>query len=927
MSAIDYKATVNLPETDFPMKAGLTQREPEMLKRWDEMGLYQRMREAGKGRPRYVLHDGPPYANGILHAGHALNKILKDIVVKSKQMSGFDAPYVPGWDCHGLPIEHKVVNELGSEAKGLTQVEIRQRCRAFALKYVDLHREGFRRLGVTGDWERPYLTLSPEYVATIIRVFSEMYLKGIVYKGLKPIHWCPSCETALAEAEVEYANHTSPSVFVKFEALKPLPGLSGKVSYVIWTTTPWTLPANRAVCVHPEFEYGAFDVGGETLIMATLLAPAALEACGITNHTRIKTFAGTELEGYTYKHVFDSAKECPVILGDHVTLDAGTGCVHTAPGHGQEDYVVGARYGIPPFSPVDSRGVFTAEGGKYAGQQVFRANPQIVEDLTASGHLLGSSKLEHSYPHCWRCSKPVIFRATPQWFIGVDHDGLRERLLQGVDQVQWVPDWGKERIQGMIAQRPDWCISRQRAWGVPIPVFYCADCDEPYATAESLKRIEELALSTADGIDRWFDTPASELLPSGAACAKCGGKAFRKETDILDVWFDSGVSNRAVCELRSDLAWPADMYLEGSDQHRGWFQASIIPAVAVKGTPPFRTVVTTGYVVDGEGKKMSKKLGNSLDLTDLTNGYGADIARLWVTGENYRQDIRVSREILTRMMDAYRRIRNTFRYMLANLGDFGPNDAVPFDQLLEVDQWALHEMQALKSRVMKAYETYEFHQVYHAAHNFCAVELSAFYLDILKDRLYTFARDSRERRAGQTVIAELLVDLLKLLAPVLVYTCDEAWQYLPAHLKTADSIHLTLFPPVRNEYCLPDAAREKWDELLRMRGVVSKALEEARRAKLIGTSLEAAVTLTPGDERTEQILRACDGQLEGIFIVSKCALGPVTPEAAASDDKLLVVVSRAPGQKCTRCWNYRESVGTHSGHPQLCHRCVEQLGE
>ncbi|HOE65260.1 MAG TPA: class I tRNA ligase family protein, partial [Candidatus Hydrogenedentes bacterium] len=491
MSTIDYKSTVNLPETDFPMKAGLTQREPEILARWEAEGLYAQMREQGKTRQRYLLHDGPPYANGDLHAGHALNKVLKDIVVKSKQMSGFDAPFVPGWDCHGLPIEHKVVNELGDKAKTMSQVEIRRQCRAFALRYVDQHRQGFKRLGVTGDWERPYLTLSPEYVATIVRVFGEMYLKGVVYKGLKPIYWCPSCETALAEAEVEYANHASPSVYVKFEATDPVPGVEGKVSFVIWTTTPWTLPANLAISVHPEFEYSAIKIGDETLIMASLLAPGALEACGIQEYTRLKTFAGVELEGLHYRHVFAHDRICPIICGDHVTLEAGTGCVHTAPGHGQEDYVVGARYGIAPFSPVDHRGCFTAEGGAYTGLHVFKANPRIVEDLTAQGSMLGSSKIEHSYPHCWRCSKPVIYRSTPQWFINVDHEGLRDKLLDGVNQVTWVPDWGKERIHGMIAQRPDWCISRQRAWGVPIPVFYCASCQEPHATAASLKKIEE----------------------------------------------------------------------------------------------------------------------------------------------------------------------------------------------------------------------------------------------------------------------------------------------------------------------------------------------------------------------------------------------------------------------------------------------------
>ena len=594
MTETNYKETVNLPQTDFPMRANLTVREAETVDRWEATSLYAELRKQAEGRPKFVLHDGPPYANGELHAGTALNKIIKDLVVKSKQMAGFDAPYVPGWDCHGLPIEYKVLSELGDKAKELSQVEIRRKCRDFALKYVDIHRNGFKRLLVTGDWDNPYLTLKSEYVATGVRVFAEMYEKGCIYKGLKPIYWCPSCQTALAEAEVEYGDHTSPSIYVKFKAVDPIPGLKGDVSYVIWTTTPWTLAANLAISLHPDFKYSAVEANGETLIMATELVANAMDACGIEKYTIIGEFTGSDLEGLTYQHVQFSDRICPIILGTHVTLEAGTGCVHTAPGHGQDDYVVSARYGIEPLSPVDGRGCYTSDAGKYEGLHVFKANAVVIEDLKASGDLLHDEAISHSYPHCWRCSTPVIYRATPQWFVSMDANDLRDNACKAVDTVEWIPKWGQERIRSMIAQRPDWCISRQRSWGVPIPVLYCTDCEEVYASTDMFKKIEDRALAQDDGIDRWFDADAAEFLPDGAKCSKCSCTTFKKETDILDVWFDSGVSNRAVLEKRAELTWPADMYLEGSDQHRGWFQSSILPAIAVKGRPPYKTVVTHG---------------------------------------------------------------------------------------------------------------------------------------------------------------------------------------------------------------------------------------------------------------------------------------------------------------------------------------------
>ncbi|GMW00141.1 MAG: isoleucine--tRNA ligase [Candidatus Hydrogenedentota bacterium] len=922
----DSKYPVNLPKTDFPMRASLTTREPERLKHWDAMELYSRLRKQSENRPRFVLHDGPPYANGELHSGHALNKILKDLVVKSKQMGGYDAPYVPGWDCHGLPIEHKVVTELGEKAKSFSRVEIRQRCREFALKYVDIHRENFKRLGITGEWENPYLTLSPQYVATIIRTFAEIYQTGGIYRGLKPIYWCPNCRTALAEAEVEYADKTSPSIYVKFPAEGSILGLPGKVSFVIWTTTPWTLPANRAICVHPDFEYSAYKVGDEILILASDLSSAAFQACGIEGYKHIKSFQGKDLEHSNYRHVIESNRVCPVILGNHVTLDAGTGCVHTAPGHGQEDYVVGLKYGIEPFSPVDNGGLFTKDAGKYEGTHVFKANPVIVEDLRASEAMIHNEPYQHSYPHCWRCSGPIIFRATPQWFLSMSHNGLREKALSAVEQVKWIPEWGKERIYSMIQARPDWCLSRQRAWGVPIPVFYGKNSGEVYATPESFKRVEQLALSATDGIDRWFDTPASQILPKDARCVKSGDTEFVQETDILDVWFDSGASNRAVCERHPGLAWPADMYLEGSDQHRGWFQLSLIPTIAAKGLPPFREVLTHGYVVDGEGKAMSKKLGNYVGLPQLLKTYGADIVRLWVSSENYRQDIRVSDEILTRQQDAYKRFRWTFRYILGNLADFDPNQALPYESLTTIDKWALHQLQILKQRVLTAYRDYEFHVVYHATHNFCNVDMSAFYLDVLKDRLYTFAEDSPERRSAQTVLAQVLVDLLKITAPILAFTSDEAWESLPASLRTSESVHLEQFPEVQPEYVLPEADVAKWTELLRVRGIVSKELEEIRRKNEIGSSLQAEVTLTPGTDGLAKVLSESKSLLEDIFIVSKVVVLPVSAEAKASEAKVLASVKPAIGGKCVRCWHVRESVGSVPDHAQICHVCAMQLG-
>ncbi len=907
------------------MRASLTQREPETLKRWDEDGLYAALRADAAGRTKYVLHDGPPYANGELHSGHALNKGLKDLVVRSKQMSGFDAPFVPGWDCHGLPIELKALQKIGSKAKTMSKVDIRRQCRDFALKYVDLHREGFKRLGVNGDWTGPYLTLAPEYVGTIIHVFSEIYQTGAIYRGKKSIHWCPSCRTALAEAEVEYADKTSPSIFVKFETIDAPLGLDKPAKLLIWTTTPWTIPANMAICVHPEFDYSVVRVGNEYLILASELAKQALHTCGIEDFEVVQECKGRDLEGIQYRHPLFPDRICPVILGRHVTLEAGTGCVHTAPGHGQDDYIVGRQYGIEPFSPVNAGGVFTEEAGPYEGTHVFKANETIMEDLRACHALLHSEDYTHSYPHCWRCSGPIIFRATPQWFLNMDHDGFREKALQAVDSVRWIPEWGKERIHGMIAQRPDWCLSRQRVWGVPIPVFYGKVSGEVYATPESFQRIEDLARSAPDGIDRWFDTPVSELLPPGAKCPESGETEFEPETDILDVWFDSGASSRAVSETHPDLTYPSDLYLEGSDQHRGWFQSSLLMAMAAKGEAPFRSVLTHGYVVDGDGRAMSKKLGNYIELTKLMNTYGADIVRLWVASENYRQDIRISEEILSRQQDAYRRIRNTMRILLGNLYDFGPEHAVAYDDLLDLDKWMLHQNELFKRKALKAYDDFEFHVLHQAAHNFCSVDISSFYIDVLKDRMYTFAADSPERRSGQTAMASVLNDLLTLLAPVLVYTCDEAWRHLPDHLRPIDSVHRAQFPAPDDTKLLPDAEAKRWAKLLDVRGAVTKELEEIRREKTIKSSLQAAVTIVPGTEEVEKLLHGFNDQLVDLFIVSKCEVSPVDAEAASAEAGIRVSVVAATGEKCARCWHVRPSVGTVENHPQLCGQCATQL--
>jgi isoleucyl-tRNA synthetase len=920
---MDYKSTLNLPQTEFPMRANLPEREPQILRQWEEEGLYQRLRETRTGREMWILHDGPPYANGHIHMGHALNKILKDMVVKSRSMTGLDAVYVPGWDCHGLPIEHQVDKELGPKAAEIPVPEKRRLCRAYAQKFIDIQREEFKRLGVLGDWENPYLTMAFGYEANILRELGKFFATGGVYRGLKPVHWCASCLTALAEAEVEYADHVSPSIYVAFPLTSDpatlTPVLRGaEISVLIWTTTPWTLPANLAIVVHPTEPYVVFRSGGRHFITAEKLMDETVRKCDLSDPEVLFRGPGASLEGLQTRHPWlDRAS--PIYTADYVTMDQGTGCVHTAPGHGADDYDTGIKHGLQIYNPVDDMGRFVPEVTHFAGMSVWDANAAIIALLREKGRLLHAEDFQHSYPHCWRCKNPILFRATNQWFISMEVGGLRRRTLEAIRQVQWIPPWGEERISNMIANRPDWCISRQRAWGTPIAVFSCAACGTLLADPRLVEHVA--SLMDREGADVWFARPAEELVPAGTRCGKCGGRQFTKETDILDVWFESGVSQAAVLRVRPDQHWPAEMYLEGSDQHRGWFHSSLLAAVGAQGGAPYRAVLTHGFVVDGEGRKMSKSLGNVIAPQEVIGKYGAEVLRLWVAAEDYRDDIRLSEEILTRLAEGYRRIRNTCRYLLGNLFDFDPGrDAVPVSSLLPIDRFILHRLQQLTERVRAAYRDYEFHVLYHSLHNFCAVDLSAFYLDVLKDRVYTSRRTSRLRRSAQTAMYEVLCGLVKLMAPVLSFTADEVWRYLPMPDRPA-SVHLTEFPEVRQDLVDEGLARE-WERLLTIRDQILRALEMARKERRIGSAQEAAVEVQADGEQFE-FLSGHREELETICIVSHLTVGRGQAEAGRSD--LTVRVDRAPGRKCQRCWNFRESVGVSATHPMLCDRCAGVL--
>ena len=908
----DYKKTLNLPQTTFSMKANLPQNEPKRLDAWKEMDLYRLIREKSAGRPKFVLHDGPPYANGKIHIGHALNKILKDVVVKSKTMAGFDSPYVPGWDCHGLPIEHAVDKELGSKKRDLSPADFRRACRDFAMRYVDIQRADFIRLAVFGDWFDPYMTMAFGYEADIAAALGRFMESGQVYKGLKPVHWCWYDQSALAEAEVEYDEHTSPSVYVRFrltdESVQELDLPIEKPAYaIIWTTTPWTLPANLAIAVQPEFDYSVVEHDGVNYLIATELLELATKKFGWTDIRQVKLFKGAALEGIRYRHAF-LEREGVFVLGDYVTLDQGTGLVHTAPGHGADDFNTGKRYGLAIYTPVNHRGEFTADVPMWAGVQVFKANPLIIETLRERGALVHQETITHSYPHCWRCKNPIIFRATEQWFISMDEKGLRERALEEIRKVKWYPAWGEERISQMIANRPDWCISRQRLWGVPITVLYCEQCGEVVSSPELFARVAEVF--RVEGSDAWYEHDAAEFLPAGYKCA-CGSSAFRKERDILDVWFDSGCSHIAVLERREELTWPAAVYLEGHDQHRGWFHSSLLVGAGIEGGAPYEQVITCGFVVDEKGRKMSKSIGNVVEPQDVMKQHGADIIRMWVAMIDYRDDMAIGKEIVARIGEAYRKIRNTARYLLSNLNDFNPEtDALPLEQLLPIDRWMLDRVSRMLERCLQAYDEYEFHVVYHRVLDLCTVDLSATYLDIQKDTLYCDAPAGRERRSAQTAMYHALRGLVGILAPILSFTTEEIYEAMPGAKER--SVHLTDFP--RPEAKLSADEVDGWNRLLELRESVTKVLETARAAQQIGQSLEADIVLSGISQ--SHLLPNID--LADFFIVSHVDFDTTAADPAVSSEAVGIAWKPARGNKCGRCWKYREEVAEAG---QLCKRC------
>ncbi len=925
---VDLKSTLNLPHTAFPMKANLPQREPEWLERWERSRLYERVRGLSKGRPRFVLHDGPPYANGNIHLGHALNKILKDLVVRSRTLLGFDAPYLPGWDCHGLPIEIKVDQELGGRKQSLGKIEIRRLCREYALRFVDIQKAEFRRLGVQGEWDDPYLTLERGYEAAIVRELLGFFERGSVYRGLKPVHWCISCRTALAEAEVEYQERESPSIYVRYplvegqrlpEALRAPRGVP--VYAPVWTTTPWTLPASLAVAVHPSFTYRLVQAGDAAYLVAAERLRALQGEIGWKQIVELGSVKGAELENLRARHPW-LPREVPLVVGEHVSLEQGTGLVHTAPGHGQEDFAVGQRYKLEPYAPVDDGGRFLPEVERYARQRVFDANPKIVEDLRDGGALLAAAPLVHSYPHCWRCRNPVIFRATEQWFISMEHDALRERAREAVRRVRFSPASGQERMLGMLAARPDWCISRQRSWGVPIAVLICEGCRRPLADPLVLKRTVQVVAER--GSDAWFELPASAFAPEGTACSRCGGKSFRKEEDILDVWFESGVSYLAVLDRRPDYAWPSDLYLEGTDQYRGWFHSSLLVGVGARREAPYKGVQIHGFALDGEGRKMSKSLGNVISPQEVIGKYGAEVLRLWVAFADSSDDVRLSEEILSRTVEAYRKVRNTCRYLLGNLYDFDPGrDALAPERLWDLDRWAVAQLGVLLERVRGAYERAAFHEAAHALYHFCVSTLSAFYLDVLKDRLYTFPADSEGRRSAQSALAAIARSLSLALAPILAFTAEEVWEHLPRLGGDPESVHLGELP---RPPALPEAPEllERWERLQAVRAEVAKALEGARQSAGLGGSLEARVRLKAAPP-LQELLERFKAELPAVFIVSQVELGG-GPEGevlgAVQAPEVRVEVRRALGRRCERCWNYSEQVGEAGDFPTLCERCL-----
>jgi isoleucyl-tRNA synthetase len=931
---VEYSSTLNLPKTDFPMKADLPKNEPKMLEFWKVNDIYGKLRTHRAGREKFILHDGPPYSNAPIHMGQAFNKLLKDITVKYRSLKGFDAPFVPGWDMHGLPNEMQTIKNFKINRREIDPVELRQKCAEYALTYLDVQKDQFIRLGVQGDFDHPYLTLDPLYEATIIKVFGKMAQKGLIYRGLKPIYWCPVCETALAEAEIEYKDKRSPSIFVKFTALEDLkehfPGWSGPLSVLIWTTTPWTLPGNLAIALNPEAVYVLVDHQGEGLLIAEELLVNVASVTGMGEYHVVAKLKGSELDGTRTRHPF-LERDSLVINQDYVVLDleaGGTGCVHTAPGHGQDDFEAGLQYNLPVLVPVDDRGFLTEEAGPFKGLKYEEANGKIVEHLKNEGHLLHEGIKEHSYPHCWRCRGPVIFRATRQWFVAVDVDKLRERALEAIEDTRWIPDWGKGRIYNMVKTRPDWCISRQRVWGTPIPAFYCESCQEALFTAETIESVERIV--EKEGANAWFKREAKELLPPDYECPHCHGRKFNKEKDIFDVWFESGVSHEAVCALREQLRWPADLYLEGSDQHRGWFQLSLLPAIATRGKAPFKAVLTHGWVLDEKGHTMHKSLGNVINPMDMVARYGADILRLFFASVDYTADVRIYHDAIMQVAEVYKKIRNTCRFMLGNLSDFDPGkDTVAYERMLEPDLWILQQKNYLLGKVDEAYGAYQYHAVYYHLHNFCAIQLSSTYLDMLKDRLYVSGKSSHARRSGQSAIYEVLRDLTIVMSPILSFTTEEIWQNFFREREKLESVQFALWERTERLHLSPEQ-EAKWNFYGRLREQVYIIIEELRKQKVINQSLEARVEIY-ADKKRYDMLKKDEEILKRFLIVSQlsvydAALPPPADAIRPADlQEIALAAARAPGKKCARCWNYDETLSDREDYPDVCPRCLSVL--
>jgi isoleucyl-tRNA synthetase len=941
-NAFDYKKTINLPQTDFSMKANLPKKEPAIIDKWNSLDIYKTIISHNQDKPKYVLHDGPPYANGNIHIGHALNKILKDVIVKYKTLQGFCSPYVPGWDCHGLPVEHQLFKKLKKRKDEVGQVEFREQAHDFAMKYVQIQKQEFKRLGVFGDWEDPYLTLSKEYEAGIIRSFGRLVKKGYIYKGNKPINWCCNCETALAEAEVEYDNHVSPSIYVKFPVARTdeLPNAQSigglKVFIVIWTTTPWTLMGNVAAAVHPDFTYVYLKAKGQVLILEKQLASFVMEKSGITDYKVLSEVRGIELADTVYEHPL-GLRQGKVVPAEYVSCEDGSGVVHTAPGYGAEDFQTGKRYNLDVLMQVNDKGHFFEDIDIVGGMFVHKASKYILEKLTDSGLLLYSSTIDHSYPHCWRCKKPIIYRATDQWFLNVDHEHLRDKILSEIKDIKWVPGFGENRISSMVENRPDWCLSRQRLWGVPIPVFYCEKCNTPVLDGKVIEHFARIV--EKQGTNSWFKHPAKELMPDDYKCKKCRSGNFVKEKDILDVWFDSGVSHQSVLRQRKDLDYPADLYLEGSDQHRGWFQAAIITAMGIENKAPFKEVLTHGFIVDGEGKKMSKSRGNVIAPQKVIDQLGADVLRLCIASADYNDDVRLSQESIARVSESYRKIRNTLKFTLGNLYDFDPDkDKVEFNDLLEIDRWALSALHYVLKQVTAAYDKFVFHQAVKLIYNFCIVEMSSFYLDVLKDRLYTSAAKSLQRRSAQTVLYEILTVLTAMISPILAFTAEETNGFIPKNKN--QSIFLSQWPEANKEY-IDGALNSTWRLLLNVRNCVLKALEQARSAKLIGNSLQAKVVITCRSDKgiIAQTIKKYHDQLAAIFIVSEVELDLsvdtlkqevyniefIKNNNVVETGQFGIEILKAGGPKCIRCWNHSSSVGRNEKYPEICDRCVQAI--